>query len=152
MRKLLLFTLLLAGACKRTTTVETAPAPAPPAGRTMASGSRGALDAFLGAVRAQDLQAMSNAWGNKDGPVRDSKVMSREDMEQRELYMVRCFKHDSFRVLGEAPAQDDERVFQVELTRGTIRRVTDFYTARGKDRWYVRTANLDPVKELCTAK
>lgn len=149
MRRLLISLLLLA-ACKKNT-VE-APAPARPAPTAGASAARPALDAFLAAVRNQDLQAMSMVWGDKNGSVRDGKVMSREDMEQRELVLMRCFKHDSFRVLGEAPAPDRERVLQVELTRGTKKHVTDFYAVKGPERWYIRSANMEPVKNLCSAK
>ena len=154
MKKLLLTSLLLASACKSRTTEVMVPAPAPVAASNApgAATARAALDAFIGAVRAQDLQAMSAIWGNKDGPARDSKVFSREEMEQRELYLVRCLKHDRFRVLGESPAADNERVFSVELVRGTLTRVTDFYTARGADRWYVRTANMESVRDLCSMK
>ena len=157
MRKLLLIGLLFAGACK-SHTVEvpvTAPSPAPVTNAVGAAGAatpRLAVDAFLAAVRNQDLQAMSGVWGDKSGPVRDAKVMSREDMEQRELYLIRCLKHDGFRVLGDAPAADNERVLRVELTRGTVTRVTDFYTARAGERWFLRTANLEPVRDLCTAR
>ena len=149
MRKLLISLLLLA-ACKKNT-VE-APSPARPAPSAGASAARPALDAFLSSVRNQDLQAMSTVWGDKNGSVRDGKVMSREDMEQRELVLIRCFKHDSFRVLGEAPAPDKERVLTVELTRGTKRYVTDFYAVKGPDRWYIRSANMEPVKSLCSTK
>ena len=157
MRKLLLLGLLFASACK-SHTVEvpvTAPAPAPVSGGSGLAGAaspRLAVDAFLGAVRAQDLQAMSGVWGDKNGPVRDAKVMSREDMEQRELYLIRCLKHDSFRVLGDSPAVDGERIMRVELVRGTVAKSTDFSLARSGDRWFVRTFALDPVKDLCTAK
>ena len=156
MKKLLLIGLLVAGAC-RSRTVEV-PVPVPGSSPDPASNVAGAatprlaVDAFLAAVRNQDLQAMSGVWGDKSGPVRDAKVMSREDMEQRELYLIRCLKHDGFRVLGDAPAADNERVLRVELSRGTVTRVTDFYTARGRDRWFLRTANLEPVRDLCTAK
>jgi hypothetical protein len=95
---------------------------------------------------------MSLIWGNKDGPVRDSKVFSREEMEQRELYLMRCMKHDGYRVLGEHPGADNERVMQIELTRGTVTKVTDFYIAKGGDRWYVRSATLEPLKELCSTR
>ena len=95
---------------------------------------------------------MSAVWGDKNGPVRDARVMTRQDMEQRELYLIRCLKHDTFRVLGESPAVDNERVFQVELVRGTLARVTDFYTAHGGERWYVRSAKMESVTDLCTAK
>jgi hypothetical protein len=149
-RKLLLIGLLFAGACT-TRTIEL-PAPAPVTAAPVAAGPRPALDAFLSAIRAQDLQALANAWGDKNGPVRDSKVFAREEMEQRELILIRCFKHDRARVLHEAPAADNERVFQVELVRGTVTRVTDFFTAKGPDRWYVRSADMVPVKDLCSTQ
>ena len=160
MRKLLLVGFLFASACRSHTVEEpvvrpTPAASAPVAGATSGAGAaspRLALDAFLGAIRAQDLQAMSSVWGDKNGPVRDAKVMSREDMEQRELYLIRCLKHDSFRVLGDSPSMDGERQLRVELVRGTVTKSTDFSLARSGDRWFVRTFALDPVKDLCTAK
>lgn len=150
MRTLLLIGLLFAGACT-TRTIEV-PAPAPVSAAPIVAGPRPALDAFLSAIRAQDLQALAIAWGDKNGPVRDTKVFSREEMEQRELILIRCFKHDRFRVLNESPAADGERVFQVELVRGTVTRVTDFFTAKAPDRWYVRSANMEQVKDLCSTK
>ncbi len=95
---------------------------------------------------------MSAVWGDKDGPVRDSKRMGREEMERRELILMCYFKHDTFRVLGEAPAADGERVMEVELARGTIKRTTNFYATRGGDRWYIRTAQMEPVRDLCAQK
>lgn len=150
MRTLLLIGLLFAGACT-SRTIEV-PAPAPVSAAPIVAGPRPALDAFLSAIRAQDLQALAIAWGDKNGPVRDTKVFSREEMEQRELILIRCFKHDRFRVLTESPAADGERVFQVELVRGTVTRVTDFFTAKAPDRWYVRSANMEQVKDLCSTK
>lgn len=156
MRKLLLVGLLAGVACQSRTVESPAPTPASlPVSGSNASGAatpRAALESFISAIRAQDLQAMSAVWGNKDGPVRDSKVFAREEMEQRELYLVRCLKNDRYRVLGESPAADNERVFSVELVRGTVTRVTDFFTARGGDRWYVRSANMEPVRDLCSTR
>ena len=156
MRKLLLIGLLSAGACT-TRTVEVpgpaaAPAPTPALSAPGAPSPRLAVEGFLSAVKAQDLQAMSLVWGDRNGPVRDSRLFPREEMEQREIYLIRCLKHDRYRVLGESQAADNERVIQVELVRGTVTRVTDFYTARGADRWYVRSANMDTVKDLCSTK
>lgn len=150
MRKLLLVVVLAGVACQ-TRTVETR-APSPITAPSTASGPKPALDAFLSAIRAQDLQALAVAWGDKAGPVRDSKVFTREEMEQRELILIRCFKHDRARVLGESQAPGGERRFEVELVRGTVTRVADFLTVQGPDRWYVRTANMDAVKDLCSAK
>ena len=141
MRKLLLIGLLLAGACTtRTVSV-------PESSATL--GPRPALAEFLASVRAQDLQAMSGAWGDKDGAVRDNKKMSRQEMEQRELLLMCYFRHDKYRVLGESPGQDNERVLSVELTKGTLTRTTNFYLTKASDRWYVRSADIEPVRDLC---
>ncbi|MES2177314.1 MAG: hypothetical protein V4550_05570 [Gemmatimonadota bacterium] len=155
MRKLLLSGLLLAAACKSTTTIVPAPAPEPAPGVVTSPayiGPRPAVDAFLAAVKAQDIQALSGAWGDKEGPVRDSKKVSRADMEMRALVILRCLRHERWRVVAEAPSIDGERVFQIELVRGTQKGVTDFFTAQASDRWYVRTVNLDVLKEYCSAK
>lgn len=140
MRKLLLIGLLL-GACTTRTVV------VPESGSTQ--GPRPALAEFLASVRSQDLQAMSGAWGDKDGPVRDNKKMSREEMEQRELLLMCYFRHDTFRVLSESPGPDGERIMSVELTKGTLKRTTNFYLTQGSQRWYVRSADIEPVRDLC---
>lgn len=145
MKKLMLG-LLLVAACSTTTTTTVPATPVP------RSGPRPALDAFLSAVRSQDLQAMSAAWGDKDGPVRDSNRLGREEVEHRELIMMCYFKHDRYRVLSDQPAPNGERVMQVELSRGTLSRSTNFFMTSAGDRWYVRTADLEPVKDLCRTK
>jgi hypothetical protein len=133
--------MLLAGACTtRTVAVpETSPA----------QGPLPALAEFLASVRSQDLQAMSGAWGDRDGAVRDNKKMSRQEMEQRELLLMCYFKHDSYRVIGDTPGTEGERILSVELTKGTLKRVTNFYLAKGSDRWFVRSADIEPVRDLC---
>ena len=40
----------------------------------------------------------------------------------------------------------------VALTRGTLTRTTDFFLVSGPERWYVRTANMEPVRDLCSRK
>ena len=144
MRKLLLG-LLLSAACSTSSTIQPATGVSP-------NGPRPALDAFLSAVRTQDLQAMSAAWGDKDGAVRDSKRLARDEVEHRELIMMCYFKHDRFRVLSDQPGTGGERVIQVELTRGTLSRTTNFFLANAGERWYVRSADMEPVKDLCTQK
>jgi hypothetical protein len=141
-RKLLLMGLILAGAC----TTRTIAVP----DSSASQGPRPALAEFLASVRSQDLQAMSGAWGDKDGAVRDNKKMSREEMEQRELLLMCYFRHDSYRVLGDSPSIDGERILSVELTKGTLVRTTNFYLTKGRERWYVRSADIDPVRDLCS--
>jgi hypothetical protein len=144
-RKLFLGLLLAAAACSRTTTIQ-------PGTGSGSVGPRPALDAFLSAVRTQDLQAMSAAWGDKAGAIRDNQKLGREEVERRELIMMCYFRHDRYRVLGDQPSSDGERVMQVELTQGTLTRTTNFYLANGGERWYVRTADLVPVADLCSQK
>jgi hypothetical protein len=157
-KKLLLMSLLFAGACRSRTTETPSTAPVPAATSSAMPGSsipgastpRFAVDAFLSAVKAQDLQALDRIWGNKDGPVRNSKTMTRQEVEQREIVLIRCFRHDSHRILSESPAADAERMLEVELVQGTSRSITKFFTTKSGDRWYVRSADMDPKR--CSAK
>ena len=148
MRKLFIGLLLLA-ACKTSTTdtPTSGPAPAP-----AVSSARPALDAFLAAIKAKDLQALGAAWGDKNGAIRDSKRISRDELEKRELVLMCYFNHDSYKVLDDTPAAGGERRMTVALTRGTLTRTTDFFLVSGPERWYVRTANMEPVRDLCSRK
>lgn len=146
MRKLLIGLLLMA-ACTTRTTVS--PPVTVGAGTT---GPRPALDAFLAAIRAKDLQALGAVWGDKDGAIRDTKRITREEVEQRELILMCYFNHDAYKVLSDQPAVGGERVMSVTLTRGTLSRTTNFYLVNGGERWYVRSADMEPVRDLCSKK
>jgi hypothetical protein len=136
-RSIIAFVLVLA-ACGPKNTGPLTGAPAP----------RTAIEQFLGAVRAQDLQAMSIIWGSEKGPARD--LIERRELEKRELIMQCMLAHDRFRILNEGPGQAGKRVFRVELTRGPITRATNFTATQGpSERWYVESADLEPVKDLC---
>ena len=55
-------------------------------------------------------------------------------------------------VTGDNLVAGGERKMTVALTRGTLTRTTDFFLVSGPERWYVRTANMDPVRDLCSRK
>ena len=148
MKKLLIGFILLS-ACATRTVVEQ---PVNTTNVSVASGARPALDAFLAAIRAKDLQALGANWGDKNGAIRDSKRISRDELEKRELVLMCYFSHDSYTVLSDDPAANGERKMTVRLTRGTLSRTTDFFLTGGAERWYVRTANMDPVRDLCSNK
>lgn len=115
---------------------------------TGAADSRSALDAFLGSVRAQDLQAMSRLWGGPRGLARD--VLSREQLEQRELLIMCHMGHDSYSIVSEHTDSDGRRVYLVRLRRGSQSRETTFKMYRsGADRWYVEEADMNPVRDFC---
>ena len=109
-------------------------------------------DAYLAATRAKHLQALGGNWGDKNGAIRDSKRISRDELEKRELVLMCYFSHDSYTVLNDEQAAGGERKMTVRLTRGTVTRTTDFFLTSTADRWYVRTANMDPVRDLCSKK
>jgi len=147
-RKLFIGLLLLA-ACKTTTTVVTPSGPTP---ATAPSGARPALDEFLAAIRAKDLQALGGAWGDNTGAIRDNKRISRDELEKRELLLMCYFNHDSYKVEDDIAVAGGERRMTVALTRGTLTRKTDFFLVSGPTRWYVRTGGIEPVRDLCTRK
>ena len=126
-------------------TVETDPVPTATVG---ASSARGAVERFLAAVRAQDLQAMSVIWGTVNGPARDQ--MPRDELEKRELVMQCYLVHDQARIVRETAGDDGHRNFLVELTKGPLVRTTTFYAIQGPgERWYVDNVELEPVRDLC---
>lgn len=115
---------------------------------TGSSGAKAVVESFLGAVRAQDLQAMSALWGNREGLVRDR--IDRSELEKRELIMQCYLSHDKFRILDESPGQNDRRIVRVLLTKGNLERETTFTTVAGpSQRWYVEDADIQKTQDFC---
>jgi hypothetical protein len=149
-RKLLIGLLVAIGACTtRTTTIPATTAPQPSAGTVAQQTPREALATFLAAANATDLQAMSGVWGDKDGSVRASGKMGREEIEKREIIMMCYLRHDKYRVVSDNPAVNDERLLGVELTKGKLSRTANFNMATDGKRWYVRSADLEALRDLC---
>ncbi len=159
--KKILIALLLFTACSRaatTTTTSTgpvgatpAPAPAPsPVNSNVTGGAspRTAVEAFLTAVRAQDIQAMSVIFGTNRGPARDN--MDRDELEKR-LVILQCyFNHDKFRILRDLPGDAGHRIVVAEVTRGTNVRTPSFYTIAGPGgRFYVDNMEIAAVRDFC---
>jgi hypothetical protein len=116
-----------------------------------AASSRAALEAFLAAVHAEDLQAMSLVWGTVDGPARAR--MPREELERRELVMICFIRHDNYQILNEQQLPGGQLRTLVELRRGNLARSSNFTTVRAKDgRWYVLTAELEPLRDFCGSR
>ncbi len=153
MRKLLIGLLLTTGACTtRTTVAPPVTTPTPTTSTASQATPRQALETFLAAANTQDLQAMAGVWGDKDGSVQASGKMGREEIEKREIIMMCYLRHDRYRVVSDAPAVDNERVLGVELTKGRLSRTSNFNLATDGTRWYVRSANLEALRDLCAEK
>jgi hypothetical protein len=115
---------------------------------TGASAPRLATQNFLTAANQGDLQAMSAEWGTKDGPARET--MDRTQLEKRLTILACYFKHDSARILGDAPGMAGHRDVRVELKKGNITRQTTFYTIKGPgERWYVENMDIASVRDFC---
>lgn len=154
LKKLLLAFVVLSACTRTTTTTKTAPPPAPvraPTGNQMVGGAtpKLAVEQFLAAVKAQDLQAMSVVFGTSHGPARDN--MDREQLDKR-LVILQCFfNHDAARVYGETSGESGHRVFIVELTRGRQTRTPHFYTIQGPGgRWFVDNMEIVAVRDFCS--
>jgi hypothetical protein len=107
-----------------------------------------AVDEFLGAVKARDLQAMSTVFGTNNGPARET--MDRTELEKREVILTCYFTNDSYRILGERSGSGDHREVSVELKKGNITRQTTFYAIRGPGgRWYVDNMDIAAVRDFC---
>ena len=127
--------------------VKQAPAP----GVAGAASARDAVAAFLDGVKAEDLQAMSAVWGTPDGLARDQ--MSRTVLEEREYIIVRCLRHDKYTILSDASALEGRRVLNVQLSRGSVTRLQNFYAVMGpQGRWFFEKTDLDKLSEMCSAK
>jgi hypothetical protein len=149
-KKLAILVLLAASAmsCRRQVAVAPPPVDANVAGGATA---REAVQKFMAAAKAQDLQAMSTVWGTSAGPARGT--MGQQEIEQREVIMMGCLKHDSYRVTSEGPAANRERIVGVEVRFKELTRPTNFYTTPGpSNRWFVRTFDLESLRDICVRK
>jgi hypothetical protein len=131
--------------------------PAPATANTTTSASGGAADpasavrSYLAAARAQDLQALSLVWGTRDGSARDH--MDREDLEKREVVVVKCLAHDSYDVIGDAPGLGGSRVFAVSLKNKDLTRTTNLNVVPGPaKRWYVESVDMTPLQDFCNKR
>jgi hypothetical protein len=148
-RKSLLMTALLL------TVVACATTPTPQPGATSSTSDglgavapRLAVDAFLDAVRTEDLQAMGAIWGTSRGPARET--IERTELEKRAIILQCYLQHDSYRVLGEVPGEAGRRVVRVEITRGRDTRQPSLHTVQGpRGRWYVENVDLAAVRDFC---
>jgi len=129
-----------------------APAPATASANLPGAGApRQAVERFLGAAKAQDLQELSIAWGTSKGPARDQ--FERTELEKRLIVMQGCYDAEKYHIVDEQPGDNGKRVLRVELTKGTVTKTPRFTTVKGpSDRWYVEDADFAAVTALCKGR
>jgi hypothetical protein len=147
--------LALQAACHSAPPSTTAPRPVTSTGSS--SGLTGAPDAtaavrtFMSAANLQDLQALGGIWGDVNGPARDA--ISREELEKRELIMLKCLRHDRYDIVGDAPSSGGSRTMAVSVTYRDVSTSSNFTVVRGPaNRWYVQNVDLDSLQKICAAK
>jgi hypothetical protein len=119
---------------------------------TGAATEHAAIDQFMAAVKAEDLQAMGAVWGDKDGPARERLRM--DEWQKRELIMLCYLKHDSFKILSDAPSLNGNRVFAVEVRFGAITHTGQFVIVHARNgRYYVQDIpDLQQFEDVCATK
>jgi hypothetical protein len=161
--RVLMYSLLMAsaigiGACTRSiqrtaTSIPGAPGHASPGEAPDAVGAvngRTAVEGFLAAVKAQDLQTMSAIWGTTKGAARDQ--MQRDDLEKRLIIMQCTLTHDKWGFLEDRPGlkTGGRQELQIELFQKQRSAKTSILTVAGPGgRWFVENINLLPLKEFC---
>lgn len=107
-----------------------------------------AVEQFLRGAKATDIQAMSNVFGTKSGPARET--MDHTELEKRQVILACFFTHDTFRILGETPGIGGHRDIRVELKKGNVTRQPTFYVIQGpRQRWYVSNMDIAAVRDFC---
>jgi hypothetical protein len=120
------------------------------------SGMEGGPDAtsavrgFMAAAKLQSIQSLSLWWGNSQGPTRD--LIARDELEKRELIMLKCLKHDRYDVVGDAPTAGGARDVIVNLMYRDSESTTHLTVVPGPhSRWYVQNVDLKPLQPVCVA-
>jgi hypothetical protein len=107
-----------------------------------------AVDQFLRAVNAKDIQAMGTVFGTKDGPAR--QTMDRTELEKRLIILQCYFEHNASRMVGEEAGAGGHREVRIELKKGNLIRQSTFYTIQGPGRrWYVDNMDIAAVRDFC---
>ncbi len=121
-------------------------------GATGSDTAQMAVAEFLNAARAQDLQAMSNVWGNEESPTRDRE--DRQTLERRLLVIVCYLRHDESRIGPPQLGEGGRTLFTAEITRRGRTAPVQFTTVRNRrdNRWYVESIDYRAAREFCTSE
>ena len=104
----------------------------------------------MAAAKLQSVQSLALWWGDSQGPTRDA--MAKDELEKRELIMLKCLKHDRYDVVGDAPATGGARDVIVNVTYRDAENTTHLTVVPGpRSRWYVQNVDLKPLHSICVA-
>jgi hypothetical protein len=129
----LLLVLVLAAACRTVAVRDPS--------LTGAATPRAAVDRFLAAAKAQDMQALGAGFGGEKGLARDHE--DRVVTERRELIMLQCLRHDKAVIAEPTRGEGGRQLFLIDFTQGSQKATVLFTTVKGpSDRWYVEIFDI----------
>jgi hypothetical protein len=119
-----------------------------PSGPPGGTDAAGAVRGFMAAAKMQNVQSLAMWWGSSNGPTRDA--MSRDELEKRELIMLKCLKHDRYDVVGDAPSAGGGRDMVVNVTYRSSEHMTHMTVVPGpSNRWFVQDVDLQSLHSTC---
>ena len=145
--------MLVAAACGGSAAPNTSAGPPAPTSATDpgAATPAVAIQTFMGAIKSQDLDALSLIWGSAKGPARD--VTPADQLRKRELIMECYLQHDSYSVLSDVEQQKGLHVVSLSVTKGQITRNTKTQVLLGPgNRWFVDNLDLEPLRDICSGQ
>jgi hypothetical protein len=109
-----------------------------------------AVRGFMAAAKLQNAQSLSLWWGDSQGPTRD--LIARDELEKRELIMLKCLKHDRYAVVGDAPSAGGARDVVLNVMYRDAEATTHLTVVPGPhNRWFVQDVDLRPLHPVCVA-
>jgi hypothetical protein len=110
-----------------------------------------AIQSFMDAIKAQDLDELSLIWGSEKGPAK--QVSPADQLRQRELIMECFLQHDSYRVVSDVATASDLHVVTLSLSKSGMTRETTTQVMQGPHkRWYVGNTDLKRLQDLCSGQ
>jgi hypothetical protein len=150
-KKVITAVALLAGlaACTRSSaTTRPVAAGMPPAGTSGGADPTSAVRGFMAAAKLQSVQSLSMWWGDANGPTREQ--MDKDELEKRELIMLKCLKHDRYDLVGEAPTTGGAHDVILNVIYHETANTTHLTLVVGPhNRWYVKDVDLKPLQAVC---
>jgi len=138
----------LAACTTSTTTARPVAAGMPPAGTSGSADPTSAVRGFMAAAKLQSVQSLSMWWGDVNGPTRDQ--MDKDELEKRELIMLKCLKHDRYDLVGEAPTTGGAHDVILNVIYHESANTTHLTLVVGPhNRWYVQAVDLQPLHSVC---
>jgi hypothetical protein len=119
-------------------------------GAAGAPDASGAVRGFMAAAKQQSMQSLSLWWGDSHGATRD--LIAKDELEKRELIMLRCLKHDRYEVVGDAATTGGMRDVILTVKYHDSENTTHLTVVPGPhSRWYVQNVDLKPLQSVCIA-